>query len=204
MSGCCEEACPGDACQVCANNKCGLSTAPACTATACGPDGVANCMRAGGTCDRRPGQMELCRWASAGAAECGNGTTFQIITRDSHYGTWTLFASPFALANPGAVAAPPGACITQVINLCSTASFDKCRAYGATSCEKLGPPIYRYDLCRWRNVGEAQCGTVAAIGPPPLNNRGIWTTKDSSFAMNSPGAVQEGDGACITQVTNLP
>jgi hypothetical protein len=198
--------CPGDACQVCTAGKCGLSMAPVCMASACGPDGETVCRKVGASCDRRPGQLEICRWAGASSTDCGTGSVHTVITRDAQYGIWTPFGSPFALSQPGAVFAPPGACITQTVNLCTTASFDKCRAYGATTCEKItyAPSGTRYDLCRWRDVSEAQCGTVNGPGPPPAMNRGIWTARGTPFDVNNPGAVQEGNGACITQVTNLP
>jgi hypothetical protein len=203
---CCTEACAGDVCQVCTANRCGLSTATICAPGPCSANGDATCIRVGSNCDKRPNQTEICRWVGISEAQCGAGSVFQVITRESHYGIWTAFGNPFALEQAGTVPAPPGSCITQVPNLCSPGAFDKCRAYAATSCERITNTVSgnRNEICRWRSVGEAQCGTVMGPGPPPLMNRGIWTVKGDGFDSGNPGSVQEGNGACITMVTNLP
>lgn len=176
---------PEDAC----NNDCQpqfyTGTSAPCTAQQ-----SAECEWLGGECRQLLGGQgggALCYWPelSEDAAAC-----------DSSAGIWTPPDSPFGENNDVSIP-EPGVCITQISNLrCSAADASVCGGAGANIC------FQDKDADGLGNVGPSLCGWPG--NEAECQAPGIWTSSESTFAMNHPNALApESMGACLSQVSNL-
>ncbi len=130
----------------------------------------------------------LCYWPDYSESEADCNDTA---------GVWTPFDSPFVENNDISVP-EPGVCISHASNLiCENGDQDVCDNAAADSCFQYklasGGDSDASSLCWW-DTDEDGCEETL----------GIWTSSDSTFAMNQPNSIPPGsDGSCISQVTNL-
>jgi hypothetical protein len=100
--------------------------------------------------------------------------------------------------SPGTVM-QPGAFTSELVVIpaeaCSADGARLCASNGATCTAVPARNGSTSDVCRWASANNAR----ACKATP-----GIWTTADSKYAINHPGAIGPGSaGACITEAGNI-
>jgi hypothetical protein len=152
---------------------------PARSFAACGGEGQTICTHAGGVCEQWPDLSEHCRWADVPRRRCG--LLAEAPLSPPNQGVWTPDGS-----------GGPGACLVAVADLCRLTEWERCRRFGAVTCENYGA---RY--CRWTS-DEQTCNRHT-----DKTCWGIWTA--ANHGPGRPGnAVPNGqDGACISEFYNL-
>lgn len=79
--------------------------------------------------------------------------------------------------------------------ICKATEIKLCRQHGARCELSTATGVAKVAMCRWANTTDAE--SCKRVG-------GLWTTVNSRFARNHPGAVPVGDAAaCITEARNL-